>query len=254
MIGKILASGELGKLASFVSPTFFDVMPSRALWAKGKSLLSQSRDREAFRHAVATRSSTLAAQLPEVELKAERVGAASGSAPADWRAARVAELYFHQLFHGDVTLLDLRASAFTAVSPSRLIWHPSTWQTRWAPEFISALRDMYRGFYARDEAAFARGLRALDLEHSADLFRQQFGGEQRAMRFKTADFVRSFHEVFGRCKRAGTRLHPDFLALGIYLAALYDHLEELAVPVDVAVAFERALPKQAPRPAEMSHA
>jgi hypothetical protein len=30
MIGKILGSGQLGKLATFVSPAFFDVMPARA--------------------------------------------------------------------------------------------------------------------------------------------------------------------------------------------------------------------------------
>jgi len=37
-------------------------------------------------------------------------------------------------------------------------------------------------------------------------------------------------------------LHPDFLPLGIYLAALYDHLEELNVAVDVTAAFETRHP------------
>jgi hypothetical protein len=36
------------------------------------------------------------------------------------------------------------------------------------------------------------------------------------------------------------RLHPDFVALGVYLAALYEHLEELDVPLDVRGAFAAA--------------
>ena len=250
MIGKILGSGQLGKLAGFVSPAFFDVMPARALWAKARQLFAQSRDREAFRHAVASRSAQLGTRLPRIELIADPLPARSVSTaiPADERAAAVAELFFHQLFHGDMTLLDLRAAAFAAGASGaaatsgdrRLLWHPAPWLVRWSADFIGPLRELYRGFYTRDDASFQRGLRALSLEHSADLFRRQFGGDQQQMRFKTADFIAIFHEVFMRCKQAGTALHPDFLPLGIYLAALYDHLETLAVPVDVARAFERA--------------
>jgi len=246
MIGKILGSGQLGKLAGFVSPAFFDVMPARALWAKARHLFTQSRDREAFRHAVASRSARLATRLPQIQLIADSPPArAAGSTAPDVRAAEIAELFFHQLFDGDTSLLDLRAAAFTASAPdspdaARLIWHPAPWLTRWSPDFIGPLRELYRGFYTRDDAMFQRGLRALSLEHSADLFRKQFGGDQQQMLFKTADFIAIFHQVFMRCKQAGTALHPDFLPLGIYLAALYDHLEELAVPVNVALAFEHA--------------
>jgi hypothetical protein len=49
-----------------------------------------------------------------------------------------------------------------------------------------------------------------------------------------------FQRVFERCKKHKTNLHPDFLPLGIYLAALYDHLQELAIAVNVADAFARA--------------
>jgi hypothetical protein len=242
MIGKILGSGQLGKLAGFVSPAFFDVMPARALWSRARQLFNQSRDREAFRHAVASRSAQLEAHLPRIQLIVDpptrHVAAAT---PADRRAADVAELFFHQLFHGETTLLDLRAAAFTGGSrEGHLIWHPSPWLAGWSADFIGPLRELYRGFYMRDDAMFQRGLRALSLEHSADLFRQQFGGDQQQMSFKTADFIAIFHQVFLRCKKAGTALHPDFLPLGIYLAALYDHLEELAVPVNVADAFQSA--------------
>jgi hypothetical protein len=251
MFGKILMSGELGRLASFATPAFFDVMPRKALWARTKSLYAATRDPEAFRHAVAARGAQLESAMPELKLVAERSARdsqpASSPAEADKRASNVVELYFFQLFHDGVTLLDLRASAFTFEhEPKPSTWHPSSWLVQWSPDFIGPLREIYRGFYAHDDALFRHGLDALSLIHSEDLFRAQFGGDQKQVRFRTAEFIRTFHQVFLRCKQAGTTLHPDFLPLGIYLAALYDHLEALAVPVDVAAAYESNL--------ELSHA
>jgi len=241
MIGKILASGQLGKLASFVSPAFFDVMPAKALWSRGRALVAGTRNHAAFRHAVAERSNELSACLPQIELVADRKSASTGphaAMPPEQRAGIVTELYFHQLFHGKTALLDLRGASFTPAGEC-LIWHPAAWQGEWAPDFIAALRDLYRGFYAKDDAMFQRGLRALSLEQSEDLFRKHFGSDG-FVAFRTVDFVDTFHQVFERCKKYGVALHPDFLPLGIYLAALYDHLEDLAVAVDVAAAFERA--------------
>lgn len=242
MIGKILGGGQLGKLASFVSPAFFDVMPAKSLWHRSRKLLSATRDREAFRHAVAARSGELQRMLPEIELlsegkPSERPSVAAGS--PEKRGELVVELYFHQLFHGQTALLDIRGTSFTAAG-DRLLWHPASWLADWSPEFISALRDIYRGFYGRDDTQFRSGLSALSLTHSEDLFRKHFGGGQERVTFRTVDFVDTFHQVFQRCKQARVALHPDFLPLGIYLAALYDHLEDLAVAVDVAKAFERA--------------
>jgi hypothetical protein len=218
-------------------------MPAAALWRRAKQLLGQSRDPAAFRHAVATRAGTLRASMPQLRLVAE---GGTDSKPADLppidaatRAGLVTELYFRQLFEPGPTLLDLRASAFS-LAHGRLDWRPASWLADWSADFILPLRQLYRGFYAHDEEAFQAALSALHLSHSADLFRQQFGAGQARMRFRTADFVQTFHQVFLRCKQHGTSLHADFLPLGIYLAALYDHLQELDVPVDVAAAFERA--------------
>jgi hypothetical protein len=217
-------------------------MPAKSLWNRSRKLLSGTRDREAFRHAVAARSSELQQRLPAIELAPEGkpagTQATAGSSP-ETRAANVCELYFHQLFHGQTVLADIRASSFTAAG-DRLLWHPASWLADWSPEFISALRDIYRGFYTHDDNQFRSGLAALSLTNSEDLFRKHFGGGQGPMTFRTVDFVDTFHQVFQRCKQARVALHPDFLPLGIYLAALYDHLEEMAVPVDVAAAFERA--------------
>jgi hypothetical protein len=242
MFGKILGSGQLGKLASFVSPAFFDVMPARALWSRSRQLMAQSRDAALIRRAMQLRAATLATSMPHVHLHMpDEAGAPNAGDPQlnAQRAASVVELYFRQLYSDGPTLLDLRASAFTQRG-QQLIWTPAAWITEWSSDFIGPLREIYSGFYAHDDARFRRGLAALSLSHSEDLFREQFGAGQEQVRFEVRAFIDVFHRVFERCKREHTTLHPDFLPLGIYLAALYDHEQELQVPVDVATAFARA--------------
>lgn len=240
MIGKILGSGQLGKLASFVSPAFFDVMPMRKLVGRARSLVAQSRDGARLRSLVTERAAELQDVMPQLRLSqhVEPPGASS-THDAAWRAGQVVELYFRQLFLPGPTLLDLRASAFSTDGET-LRWSPAAWLAEWSPDFIEPLRGLYLGFYSHDDALFRRSLAALSLAHSEDLFREQFGAGQDEVRFEVRAFIDVFHRVFERCKQQGTSLHPDFLPLGIYLAALYDHEQELGVPVDVAGAFQRA--------------
>ena len=65
---------------------------------------------------------------------------------------------------------------------------------------------------------------------------------QRAVRFDSAIFQTTFHAVFVRCRVQGIQLHRNFLALGAYLATLYDLLEGLDQAFAVRAAFDRAHP------------
>jgi hypothetical protein len=252
MIGKILGSGQLGKLASFVSPAFFDVMPARALWSRGKALLADTRNTNKIRELVSERSQMLATTMPALRLNlplhvdTPEPSASGRDRTVDaWRASLVAELYFRQLFldrpdgQAAPTLLDLRATSFTT-DGKVLVWSPASWIAEWSPDFIHPLRDIYRGFYQHDDGLFRQGLAQLKLAHSEDLFREQFGAGQDRVEFHVRSFIDVFQRVFERCKKHKTNLHPDFLPLGIYLAALYDHLQELGIAVNVADAFTRA--------------
>lgn len=249
MLGKIIGSGQLGKLASFVSPAFFDVMPAGALWSRARRLYGLTRDRDAYERAVKERAEQLKNVMPEVQLagprdKHEPAPHDGAGRDPNWRAGVVVELYFRQLFLPGPTLLDLRSVAFTQGSTG-LIWKPAPWIAEWSSDFIEPLRELYRGFYTHDDEQFRHGLAALSLSHSEDLFRAQFGADQQHVVFRTQEFIDIFHQVFTRCKSNGTKLHPDFLPLGIYLAALYDHEQDLGVPVDVAQAFSRLTPSDA---------
>lgn len=243
MLGKILGSGQLGKLASFVSPAFFDVMPARAMLRRAKTLLADSRDEAKLRHIVTERAAALSPDMPELQLRLSSSGV-SATKPqnaeiATWQGSLVVELYFRQLFLDGPALLDLRAASFR-IGDKTLVWSPTAWIADFAPEFIGPLREIYLGFYRHDDAVFRHGLAQLNLSHSEDLFRQQFGEGQDHVLFQVRAFIDVFHRVFERCRQHKTSLHPDFLPLGIYLAALYDHEQELGVAVDVSGAFAKA--------------
>ncbi len=233
-------------LADFVSPVFFEVVPTIAMagvFARiGRDFANQSQ----FKQVVGAISDQLSASLSLTMMAP--ADAASGEFP---RVARnfstkadktkfgemVLQLYFAQIFRCDTNILDLRSSAFKHES----IWCPAAIYYRWSDDFREGIRKMYWGFYHDDQTVFLSGLSILKLEYAADIFRSHFGvGMQSAVTFRLAEFKKSFHAIFLRCKEHKTKLHPDFFALGVYLVCLYENLESLGVPLNVRDAFLRA--------------
>lgn len=243
MILRLLKSTEWGQLLDFVSPSFFDVMPAGALAGQARALLASRRDRDGFVREARALSRLLGRRGVPLRVSTER--AEGDGLPQDGDARRergglVLRLYFEQLLHRDAALLDLRASAFRR-DRGRLVFAPSPGSARWDPEFLGALRRVYRGFYRGEESCFEEGLAALRLEPARELFLRHFGeGDQTGVRFRMAHFTKSFHDVFVRCREHGLRLQGDFVPLGVHLAALYEHLEALGEPLDVRAAFHAA--------------
>jgi hypothetical protein len=246
MILRLLRATEWGQLLDFVSPSFFAVLSARDLARASKDLIASTRDDADFRRIARALDRRLTRREVPLRLApdaqdAEPEGLAHSSRETRvTRGQLVLRLYFEQLLHADAALLDLRGSRF-ALRDGSLVWSPARGFVRWNPDFLKGIRRMYRGFYAESEKDFRAGLEALNLEPAADLFREHFGeGEQTAVRFEMAHFTRSFHAVFVRCKEHGVRLQPDFVALGVHLASLYEHLEALGEPLDVRAAFLQA--------------
>ena len=232
------------ELADFVSPSFFEVVPARSLWKQGRELVSNARDPKRFRTLAEATGRRLEERGVDVELRTGGAPGRSGSledlddGARRERGQRVLEIYFGQLLSGDAAVLDLRPDRF-AGEGTRLVWSPSPFFLHWEPDFLDAVRRLYGGFYGDDDDAFAEALSDLGIEVAADLFRAHFGeGDQRSVEFHPKTFRSSFHEIFVRCRDAGVSLHPNFIALGFYLAALYDHLGLLGGRYDVRAAFE----------------
>jgi hypothetical protein len=241
---------EWSSFLELVSPSFFDVLPAGVLSRQAKVLLANSLARARFSHARQRCQQLLersgapvllappGAQARAVQTLSEPERRAHGG--------RVLQLFFLQVLGAPEALLDVRVERFWVERAGSSTWWPAPVFITWEPDFLAALRALYLGFYGGEEARLRQGLRALHLEAAEDIFREHFGGDARAVRFSLQHFQHTFHAAFVRCREAGRQLHGNFLPLGLFLACLYEHLEQLAVPLDVRAAFQAALPHRAP--------
>ncbi len=246
MIRRAAKGTSWSQFIDYASPALFDVMPMRALIAQGKEFIANGSSSDRFAAVRDQIASSLQARGVEVDLEAEQSNrrlSAPDLTDEEKRQAghRILEIYFAQIFAGDVALLDLRTEAFGLTDGNTLAWQPRAFYVQWQPEFLDGVRNLYAGFYLDDDARFAHGLEQLNLQDSGDALRNHLGsGDQRSVRFETSAFHASFHDTFVACRDQGVALHRNFLALGIYLVCLYDVLETLGLEFDVRSAFENA--------------
>lgn len=238
MFGKLLKSADLRQLSSFVSPAFFDVLPARKIWSRGRALMI-SKTSSDYRDAVAHRARELAAIPLGVALPGQPAYSDALGNDKRAHATRLVTLFFEQIYSDSPTLLDLRADN-AHDRDGQLQWDPAAWVCKWSPEFITAVRGLYEGFYGPDDALLKNSLADLRIDLAEDLFRKHFGSHPERQKFVMKDFVNTFQQVFVRCRDAKRELHEDFLALGVYLATLYDHLDGMDVEIDVPACYARA--------------
>jgi hypothetical protein len=238
LVRRVVRGTEWRQLVDVATPAFFHVLPGKALRGAVRGLVGRWRDHAGFLALRAERAESLAAASIPVRLGG--LDQSSDPASARERGEWLLQLYFHQLLVDDRAILDLRAKRFSPVAEG-LAWDPKPLWVRWDPGFLGGLREIYGGFYASDDAAFSRGLERLGIDCARETFLEHFGGgDQRAVRFEMAKLTDTFHRTFVKCREAGAVLHADFVPLGLYLAALYEHLETLGGDFDVRGAWEHA--------------
>jgi hypothetical protein len=237
MFKAIVGDRNLEHWKDYVSPAFFDLLSASEVARQVAELASSYWQRQLY----STRAGALGSLLSTAGVQLRLSTAVpSSTLHTEEHGALVVELFFFQLLSQGGAFLDLDRSRF-GLDEHGALWSPGMLWVTWDVEFLQSLRDMYCGFYGEDDARFRRGLASLGLLPAAAVFEEQFGGSRRgALRFSVEDFRNGFHDTFVCCRDAHTRLHRNFLALGIYLGSLYEHLETLGVAVDVAGAFGRA--------------
>lgn len=244
MLWSLLKNAEWKPFLELLSPSFFEVLPARLLLSQAKKLSGNYFDTAAFAAARASRAEALGASGLPIRLEPSLPSTAAMATDGD----SVLALYFHQVLSPQTVLLDHRSTAFRQ-DERGLIWAPSPVFAQFELAFSSALAEMYHGFYEGDEARFSRGANALGLGKVEGVLRNQFGvGDQSAVRFSVREFQGRFQDIFRACKAARVQMHPDFVALGIGLATLYEHLEKLGGIFDVRAAFQRAVSLRTVRP------
>jgi hypothetical protein len=158
-----------------------------------------------------------------------------------WLGQLVLELYFAQLFHSNVSIIDLWPSRLGIDASGDAIWHPRPSYLRWDADFLNALRDLYAGFFLRQDERFQQGLEHLHLGSTTDLvLRHLGGGDQRSVRFGP-DLLRATLRDISVLRGSDARdLHRNFLAFGLYVASLHELLGSLGLKFNVRSAFMRA--------------
>lgn len=214
---KSLRGSDWSLALDFLSPSFFEVVPTLGMTRLLTGLTKNSMNKDLY-------ASTAALWFPiqkDLEDPKEPLG------------QLILKLYFAAFLGPRPCFLDLRAASFHAHG-----WNPQPWIFAFSDDFVSAMRRVYQGFYEDEPQLFQDGLKALDLQHSQDLFLDLFGRVQGgSMVFQLKDFRDSFHKIFVSCKKNRTTLHPEFLPLGLLLFSLYEHAEQLGRPLSPAEAW-----------------
>lgn len=236
MIGKLLQGSEWSRATEYLSPVFFQVVPTLAMGRKIAKLISSYSDSSGFAKICLERAAAIKPLGITIDFEKN-----SEATLSEDDGFKILVLYFYQLLVTDTPLLDLRYSAFSLNSENQLIWTPKPLYTTLDASFAQSIRGMYLGFYGDNFEQFDLALKELDLLHARELFLNHFGQSQSAMKFDLVTFRKTFHDLFVSCKVARTRLHPDFLAFGAGLFCLYENLARNERTFDVRAAFNQAL-------------
>jgi hypothetical protein len=254
---RLLEGSSWQTLVGYVSPAFFQLVSPQDVSRSAYRLARNWFDDEKYGRAVTLRGAAVEGNKLDLSVsRTTRRRRAHMPFHTDAPSTRevnhqcrtgesVLELFFHQIYVDGPIFLDLRRHHFHCVGDSpggSLVFEASPLYCDWSPEFRTAMRELYSGFYGVvSEDIYRRALGLLGIEGVADVFDTAFGGQRKtAARFQLAEFRTTFHEVFTRCLQGRTALHPDFLTLGIAIATLYDHLELDGGVYDVAACYAHA--------------
>lgn len=229
MLGYFLRHAELSGLTEFISPSTFKVFPvsdlvSIATQVTRNSKLTQSPIKQLFKIEDSNNPTLLAKEKGEAILFC----------------------YFYQILHSEIWHLDFRTSSWSteldkATNRHQLKWHPRQLIYKPKPEFLIAIRSLYKSFYESSPQKFCAALKTMGLVPLSDSLYAHFGeGDQTAVKFSLKQFQKSFESIFIECKRQKLSLGQDFIALGVMLLCLYETLETLDASYNVKQAFEEA--------------
>lgn len=153
------------------------------------------------------------------------------------------QLYFAQLFRSETALIDLWSSRFGIDEAGDAIWAPRPMYVQWEPNFLGAVRDVYAGFFAGDNALFRSGLDRLGLGAAGAVLLRHLGeGNQRSVRFSEAGLQQTLGDVVALRSPRQPSLHRNFVAFGLCLASLHELLASLDLAFDVRGAYAKAHP------------
>ncbi len=238
-----MKSGDWAKALDFLSPSFFEVVPTLGM----TRLMGQLSRNYLNRSLTATTRQQWATLAPLLDPSLSMTGTTKPSPGDAWsvrdphsQGQALLKLYFAAVISPTAFFLDLRSEQFH-VGAMSIEWQPKPWIHSWSADFQKAMQSIYQGFYEDRSDLFRQGLSELNLQHAEQLFLQIFGDvRDQAVLFRLDQFQTSFHQVFVSCRNNKTQIHPEFLPLGLLLFGLYEHAQRLGVPLHAKLAWQTA--------------
>jgi hypothetical protein len=233
----LLKGTEWEMLLDFISPVFFEVVPTLGMLSVFGTVVKDYANKEKFSKIKAETESL----IKESGFKFTESSHFKTLSIEDWSeekkiefGERVLSLYFSQFLKRSEAILDLRFSSFGENNE----WSPKPIYYHWNKDFLEGIRALYLGFYSEDNNLMKKGLEKLNLAHAEDIFKNHFGeGDQDSVLFTLSHFKKSLHALFVSCKKHKAKIPPDFFTFGFYLLCLYENLEKLNVKLNVRKVF-----------------
>jgi len=237
MLNTLMKHTRFSDVLELASPELFKVMPVSGLRKAASKLMSNRTSSSKFDDARQQRARSIAETVDGIAIVDELDGFAETRVED---GHKLLQLYFLQLWDDAPAILDLRRARFGTTSTG-VVWDPTPYFVEFEPAFKASMKRIYRGFYDDDDELFRQGLAEVGLDGVEELFREHFGdGEQTDVIFELEHFRSTFMQIFEHCRAQDVSLHHDFIALGISLATLYEHLDALGGAYDVRAAFREA--------------
>lgn len=238
MLKQLFENSDWSTLSQFISPGFFSVMPVKESLGLATRLLKNSRDSEAWNSAKKQVQALLERRVHLVNTL--DVGEQKPSLSFE-AAQKILEIYFFEVLHSPVWILDYRAKSWSEATSGKLNWNPASFFYEPSEPFREAVRSLYIGFYWDNSQLFEQSMKVLGIQPAEAEIRAHFGlNDQRQIRFKLAEFQATFAKIFKACEKEKARIHYEFGVLGLMLLSLYDALEGIQAPLDVRSAFGSA--------------
>lgn len=240
MLAALLRGSDWSKIADYLSPVLFQVVPPLTMAQQIRILVANYRDKAKFSNIKLGLDNSLGALPWQMRLAPEFDQINKEKVEGLGFGERLLRVYFWQILTQPTAILDFRSKSWKSVDYGAGIWCPSPLYIEWDHQFITAIRKLYVGFYHGDDKILDESLDAIGLTPGKAALLRHFGPDQDAVAFDLAHFRSSFHDVFVACKHAKSRLHTNVLGLGAVLACLYEHLQLIGGTYDVRSAFFEA--------------
>ncbi|MCM0606234.1 MAG: hypothetical protein KA715_09100 [Xanthomonadaceae bacterium] len=144
------------------------------------------------------------------------------------------QAYFYQIHSLPTWSLEFSFEHLTSENGETQLWKPEGFFFKPSETFRKGLSDLYQGYYESETEQFEMSLKSIGLLEAKDIMMDHFGNDgSRKIIFNAQALSNTIDKLAERAIDRNIQLDENFLAFGIMLLTLYNHLSQDQTPVDV---------------------